>query len=316
MLDVITIGDALVAMTPMSSGRLRFVHTFEKKVGGAELNVAMGCARLGLRAGWISRLGNDEFGHYIRQVVRGEGIDTTHVQMVDGCPTSLYFKEMFDDGRASSYYYRQNSPTATMRPEQIDESYVAQAKIVHVSGVFPAVTESNRDVLLHLVRLAKKNGVLVTFDPNIRLKLWTPDEARETLLALMPYVDVVLAGEEEAELLVGTSEPAEVFARFAKLGVDHVIIKQGERGAVGCRDGAVLHHPAIPAPVVVDTVGAGDGFAVGYLYSLLQGWDLQQSLHLANLIGSIVVGVRGDNEGLPYLDEIEVYLGHKKRIER
>ncbi|MFJ1245008.1 PfkB family carbohydrate kinase, partial [Bacillus amyloliquefaciens] len=87
------------------------------------------------------------------------------------------FKEMFDDGRASSYYYRQNSPTATMRPEQIDESYVAQAKIVHVSGVFPAVTESNRDVLLHLVRLAKKNGVLVTFDPNIRLKLWTPDEA-------------------------------------------------------------------------------------------------------------------------------------------
>ncbi|GAA4702755.1 2-dehydro-3-deoxygluconokinase [Brevibacillus fulvus] len=316
MLDVITIGDALVAMTPTSSGRLRFVHSFEKKVGGAELNVAIGCARLGLKAGWISRLGNDEFGHYILQCVRGEGIDTTHVQLVDGYPTSLYFKEIFDDGRAGSYYYRSNSPTSTMRPEQIDEAYVEQAKIVHISGVFPAVAKTNREVLLRLVQLAKQKGKLVTFDPNIRLKLWSAEEARETLLALMPYIDVVLAGEEEADLLVGTTEPAEIFARFAQLGIRHVVIKRGERGAVGNRDGEVLDHPAIPASVVVDSVGAGDGFAVGYLYSLLQGWDLQKSLHLANLIGSIVVGVRGDNEGLPYLDEIEVYLGQKQRIER
>lgn len=316
MLDVITIGDALVAMTPMSSGRLRFVHTFEKKVGGAELNVAIGCSRLGLKAGWISRLGNDEFGHYIQQVVRGEGVDTTHVKLMDGYPTSLYFKEIFDDGRAGSYYYRQNSPTSTMRPEQIDEAYVAQAKILHVSGVFPAVTESNREVLLHMVRLAKKNGLLVTFDPNIRLKLWTPEEARETLLALMPYIDVVLAGEDEAELLVGTSDPTEVFVRFEQLGVSHVVLKLGERGAIGYRKGEVLELPAIPAAVVVDTVGAGDGFAVGYLYGLIQQWDLQQCLHLANLIGSIVVGVRGDNEGLPYLEDIKVHLGQKKRIER
>ncbi|WP_338028569.1 sugar kinase [Brevibacillus fulvus] len=313
---MITIGDALVAMTPTSSGRLRFVHSFEKKVGGAELNVAIGCARLGLKAGWISRLGNDEFGHYILQCVRGEGIDTTHVQLVDGYPTSLYFKEIFDDGRAGSYYYRSNSPTSTMRPEQIDEAYVEQAKIVHISGVFPAVAKTNREVLLRLVQLAKQKGKLVTFDPNIRLKLWSAEEARETLLALMPYIDVVLAGEEEADLLVGTTEPAEIFARFAQLGIRHVVIKRGERGAVGNRDGEVLDHPAIPASVVVDSVGAGDGFAVGYLYSLLQGWDLQKSLHLANLIGSIVVGVRGDNEGLPYLDEIEVYLGQKQRIER
>lgn len=316
MLDVITIGDALIAMTPLSTGRLRFVHRFERKVGGAELNVAIGCARLGLKAGWISRLGNDEFGHHILQFARGEGIDTTHVQLVDGCPTSLYFKEMFDDGRVASYYYRQNSPTSTMRPEHIDESYVEQGKIVHVTGVFPAVAESNREVLLQLLRLAKKHGKLVTFDPNIRLKLWTPDEARQTLLSLMPYIDVVLAGEEEAELLVGTAEPDEVFRKFEELGVRHVVIKRGERGAIGYRHGEVLDHPAIPARVVVDTVGAGDGFVVGYLYGLLQQWDLQRCLHLANLIGSIVVGVRGDNEGLPYLDDIQVHLGQKKWIER
>jgi 2-dehydro-3-deoxygluconokinase len=316
LFDVVTIGDALVAMSPTSTGRLRFVQSFEKKVGGAELNVAIGCARLGLKTGWISRLGKDEFGYYIRNFVRGEGVDTSQVQLIDAYPTSLYFKEMFDNGRSKSYYYRQKSPTATMKPDQINESYLKQTKLLHVSGVFPAVYKTNFDVLLHTVKLAKKHELLVTFDPNIRLKLWTSEEARMKLLQLIPFVDVVLTGEEEAKILVGTSEPTQVFQNFKLLGVHHLILKRGERGAIGFYNGETIYSPAFPLERVIDPVGAGDGFAAGYLYGLLNKWDIHDSLRFANAIGSMVVLVKGDNEGLPSMEEVEVYLGKKDWIER
>lgn len=316
MLDVVTIGDVLIAMNPTATGPLRFVHTFEKKVGGAELNVAIGCARLGLKVGWISRLGRDEFGRYALHFIRGEGIDTSQVELVEGYPTSVYFKEIFADGRANSYYYRHPSPTSTLRPEDIDADYLKQAKLLHISGVFPAVCESNYEVLLHTVKLAKANGLTVTFDPNIRLKLWSAEEARQKLRKLLPFVDVVLTGEEEARILVDTLRPDEVFSAFRALGVEHVVLKQGERGAVGCRDNQVVDSPAYPVQKVVDTVGAGDGFAAGYLYGLLHQWSLQECLRLANAVGSMVVAVSGDNEGLPYMDEVKVFLGEKIAVDR
>ncbi|UFJ43386.1 sugar kinase [Brevibacillus humidisoli] len=315
-MDVITIGDALIAMNPSTTGPLRFVHSFEKKVGGAELNVIIGCARLGLKAGWISRLGNDEFGRFALNFVRGEGIDTSQVQFVDGCPTSVYFKEIFEDGRTNSYYYRQQSPTSSMTPQDIDADYLKQARILHISGVFPAVCESNYEVLLHTVKLAKANGLTVTFDPNIRLKLWSAEKARQKLLALMPFLDVVLTGEEEAQILVGTSEPDEVFQAFQSLGIDHIVLKQGERGAIASRHNQVMHSPAAAVSKVVDTVGAGDGFAAGYLYGLLHQWNLRDCLQLANAVGALVVGVSGDNEGLPYMDEVKVFLGQKVVVDR
>ncbi|MFK4998866.1 PfkB family carbohydrate kinase [Bacillus sp. N9] len=109
MNDVITIGDALITFNPSTKGPMKYVHTFERKVGGAELNFAIGCARLGLKTGWVSRLGNDEFGQHILNFVRGEGIDTNEVKLVNGYPTSLYFKEVLEDGSGRSFYYRSNS---------------------------------------------------------------------------------------------------------------------------------------------------------------------------------------------------------------
>ncbi|EGQ26477.1 2-keto-3-deoxygluconate kinase [Sporosarcina newyorkensis 2681] len=315
-MDVVTIGDALITMNPLTNGPLRFVNTFERKVGGAELNVAIGCARLGLETGWVSRLGNDEFGRYAKNFIRGEGVDVSQVSFVEGSPTSVYFKEILDGDRINSYYYRANSPTDKLVAEEIDEAYIQEAKVVHITGVFPSINETNREVVLQILKIAKKSGVLVTFDPNIRLKLWTAERAKECLTSFLPYVDVLLTGEEEAQLLFGTSDLIEIVEEVKPHGITHVVLKKGKDGAVGYRDQQMIQSPAISTNAVVDTIGAGDGFASGYIYSLIQNWQLDQSLRFANAVASYVISVPGDNEGLPYLEDMEILLGKKKRVER
>ncbi|KEF35825.1 sugar kinase, ribokinase [Schinkia azotoformans MEV2011] len=316
MLDILTIGDALVSFNPSTTGPLRFVNTFERKVGGAELNVAIGCSRLGLKAGWISRLGKDEFGKYVYNFVRGEGVDVSQVKLVEGYPTSIYFKELLSSEKVNSYYYRQQSPTLSFNINEIDEDYVKQAKIFHISGVFPAVNDVNKEVMLHLLKMAKKHNLTVTLDPNIRLKLWSPEEARETLLSYLPYVDVLLIGEEEAEILLRTSEPDQFIQEVTKAGIHHAVLKQGERGATAFKDGDKVNVPAHHDIDVVDVIGAGDGFAAGYLYSMIQGWTLEKSVTFANAVAAHVISVKGDNEGLPYKEEMEIFLGKRKGISR
>lgn len=315
-MDILTIGDALVSFNPLTTGPLRFVNTFERKVGGAELNVAIGCSRLGLAAGWISRLGKDEFGRYIYNFVRGEGIDVSQVELIEGYPTSIYFKELISGEKVNSYYYREKSPTLAFQTNDIDEEYVRQAKILHISGVFPAVNGTNKEVLLHLLKIAKKHNLTVTFDPNIRLKLWSAAEARQILVTYLPYVDVLLTGEEEAEILLGTSGPEQFYAAAQNYGIQHAVLKQGERGAIGYKNGEVVQVPARENTEVVDVVGAGDGFAAGYLCGMINQWSLEKSLAFANAVAAHVIGVTGDNEGLPYKEDMEIFLGEREGIAR
>jgi 2-dehydro-3-deoxygluconokinase len=317
MNDVLTIGDAMITFNPSSKGPLRFVHSFERKVGGAELNVAIGCARLGLKTGWISRLGNDEFGRYILHFIRGEGIDVSEVKLVDGYPTSLNFKEILEDGSGRTFYYRANSPTTTLTAEALNEEYIQKAKLLHITGVFLAIDkEKNAEVLKRAVSIAKKSGMLISLDPNIRLKLWSKEEAKEALTSFLPYVDILLTGEEEAELLFGVRNPKEIIERCKSYGISYIAIKKGEKGSVGYYDGQYIEAPPVKPRKVVDTVGAGDGFDAGFIYGALKGWKLERILQFANTIGSMVVSVSGDNEGLPYLEDVLVQLGEKAFIER
>lgn len=317
MKDVVTIGDAMITFNPSATGPMRFVPTFERKIGGAELNVAIGCSRLGLKTGWISRLGNDEFGRHIFNTVRGEGIDVSQLELVDGYPTSLNFKEIMGDGSVRTFYYRTNSPTTALTIETLDEEYIKNSKILHITGIFPAVDKKkNIELIKHAISLAKKHGVLVSFDPNIRLKLWSKEEARITLREYLPYVDILLTGEDEAELLMGTSDPIQVIEYSKEFGISYVAIKQGEKGSVGYHEGNYIEAPAFKSKKVVDTVGAGDGFDSGFLYGLINKWPLEKTLKFANVIGSMVVSVSGDNEGLPYLDDVLVQLGEREFVER
>ena len=316
-MDVITIGDAMVSLNPQSKGPLRFVGSFDRKVGGAELNVAIGCSRLGLETKWISRLGKDEFGRYIYNFVRGEGIDVSDVKFEEGYPTSVHFKEILEDGSGSTYYYRLNSPTTTITESSLCASQFEGAKLLHITGVFPAVDQDkNVEVIKKAISLAKEQGMLISCDPNIRLKLWSKEEARIALGEFLPFVDILLTGLDEAELLFGTDQPDEIIQASKDLGISYVAIKQGDKGAIGYHNGELIESPPVKPKKVVDTVGAGDGFDAGFIYGVIQDWPLERILRFANTIGSMVVSVSGDNEGLPYLDDLLVQLGEKELIER
>lgn len=316
MNDIITIGDAMIAFNPSDTGPMKFVPSFTRNIGGAELNVAIGCARLGLEAGWISRLGDDEFGKYIRNFARGEGIDTTQVNFVKGYPTSLNFKEIMEDGSVRTFYYREKSPTAAMTPDDLSEDYFKHARVLHITGIFPGVAENNLDVMYKAIELAKRYGLTISFDPNIRLKLWSKEAISRISKSFLPAVDILLAGTEEMKIILGESEPEKIIEACKPYDIDHIVLKQGENGAVGYHNKQLIDAPAVPPRKVVDTVGAGDGFDAGYLYGYLNNWQLEKSLQFANTIGSMVVGVTGDNEGLPYLEDVQMTLGEIERIER
>ncbi|MFD1414315.1 sugar kinase [Oceanobacillus jeddahense] len=316
MKDVITLGEAMIVFNPDTTGPMKFVNGFKKYIGGAELNVAVGCSRLGLNTGYISRLGNDEFGKTILTFARGEGVDVKEVDLVNGYPTSLNFKEIMEDGSVKVFFYRDKSPTLTMKPEELNEDYIKNAKVLHLTGIFPAIGGDNLEVMMESIRLAKKHGVKISFDPNIRLKMWTKEEAKEVLLKILPHVDILLTGEDEMDIIIGESEPEAIIEKTREFDIPTVIIKRGELGSVGYDQGQTIQADPVKATKVVDTVGAGDGFDAGFLYGYLNNWDLERSLHFANTIGSMVVSIAGDNEGLPYYEDVQERLGEVERIER
>ena len=315
-MDVITIGDAMVAMCPKEKGPILFCNTFERKIGGAELNVAIGCARLGLKSGWISRLGQDDFGKHILKTVRGEGIDTSQIELVEGYQTSVYFREVMANGDSRSFYYREKSPTSTMREESLDENYFRNSKVLHITGVFPSINDNNKEILLKAVELAKKNNLLISFDPNIRLKMWTKSQAREFINKFLSEVDILLVGDEEISILIDEEDTNEAIKKFHDMGIDKVVVKRGAKGAIGSDGSNIYDVAAIKPKALIDTVGAGDGFAAGFLSAYLKGDSFEESIEFANAVGSLVVGIEGDNEGLPYYEDVLAHLGKIKTIER
>lgn len=312
---VFTLGDALVTFNPAETGPLRYVQSFSKKAGGAELNFAIGCARLGLYSKWMSRLGNDEFGKAIYHFARGEGIDVSEVQFVDGYPTSLNFKEIREDGTGKTFYYRHQSPVLTLKREHITDELLDGINIVHLTGVFLAIDPKNLEITLAILKKAKEKHIAVSFDPNIRLKLWTIEQAREAFGQVFPYVDILLTGLDEMELIQGdvSTYALETFAK--QYDIEQLVIKDGANGAKLWTDGKWYEKEAFKIQPV-DTVGAGDAFDAGYIYSVLHNYSPMESLTFANAMGAMVTTVKGDNEGLPELQEVLDFINNKKAIER
>ncbi|MGE7601631.1 sugar kinase [Peribacillus sp. NPDC097675] len=313
--NIFTLGDAMITLNPEETGPLRFVTRFERKVGGAELNFAIGCARLGMHAKWLSRLGEDEFGRVIYNFARGEGVDVSDVVYVKEYPTSLNFKEIREDGSGKTFYYRHQSPILTLNPEDITEEMFENIDLVHLTGVFLAIDAKNLDIAMRVIEIAKQKDIPLSFDPNIRLKLWSIEEARSAFMEIFPYTDILLAGSDEIRLIIGndSEESLEKFATENK--IDQLVIKEGANGSKVYAKSVWHKKEAFPVNPV-DTVGAGDGFDAGYIYGYLNDLSINDRLAFANGVGALVTTVSGDNEGLPYLDEVWSFIKNEAVIER
>ncbi|EMA44974.1 sugar kinase [Halococcus saccharolyticus] len=314
---VVTLGETMVLINPAESGPMKYTTEFKKSLGGAESNVAIGLARLGHDVGWISKLGADPHGEYLRSFVRGEGVDTSHVTTTQDAPTGIMFKERRALGESSVYYYRHGSAASTMTPADLPEAFLADAEYLHLTGITPALSDSCRETVFAAVERAREADVTISFDPNLREKLWdSTDEMRSTLLDLVAAADIVLPGIEEGRALFDAKEPEAIAAACLDRGADLAAVKLGAAGALVADDSTTEHVAGYDVERVVDPVGAGDGFAAGFLAGRLRGLDPVEATERANAVGAFATTVAGDIEGLPTSEELEVFRGERDAVYR
>ncbi|RWZ59040.1 sugar kinase [Halobacillus fulvus] len=313
-LDVVTLGETMVLFSSEEQKPLQYVHQMKKQMAGAESNVAIALARLNYPTGWISKLGADPFGTYIRNTIRGEGVDTSHVTFTNEAATGVFFKEQTSPEHVQVYYYRKNSAASLLTQEDLAESYLSQAKILHVTGITPALSGSCRQAVFHAIKVAKASGTTVVFDPNIRYKLWdSEEEVREVLMDIASLADVILPGVEEAEFLTGEKDYHKAAGSLRGRPEQTIVMKLGKEGAYYESNEGSGFVDGFQVDRVVDPVGAGDGFAAGVISGLIDGIPIEEAVRRGNAIGAHVVQMAGDIEGLPNWRELEQMLTGEQR---
>jgi 2-dehydro-3-deoxygluconokinase len=317
MLDLVTFGETMVAFTPTEKGAIRYASSLGKRTAGAESNIAIGLSKLGKKVGWFSKLGEDEFGEYILRELRGEGVDTSTVVMSKDNPTGIMFKQFSAGNETSVFYYRKGSAASTMTPEDLPMEYIKQSKILYISGITPALSNSCRETLFAALDFANKveHKIQICFDPNIRLKLWNKEEAKECLSVIFNMADIVLIGDEEAEILFGNSEPDHVIEHLRKLNVSKMALKLGDKGAVVADKNSSFHIEPLSVEVV-DNIGAGDAFNAGFLCGHLDGKSIEECGKMGAIMGAYAVSSFGDVEGLPNRNQLDALLNKKEKIYR
>jgi Sugar kinases, ribokinase family len=306
-LDVITIGEAMAMFVATQTGDLSEVEHFIKRVAGAELNVATGLARLGHKVGWVSRVGNDSFGQFVLNCLNKEGIDAQGVTRDARFTTGFQLKSKVENGTDPTVeYFRKNSAASHLSVDDFNESYFSSARHLHLSGVAAALSDSSYDLLDHAACTMKAQGKTLSFDPNLRPVLWKSEaEMVEKLNHLAFQADWVLPGLKEGMILTGQQEPEAIADFYLRQGVKAVVLKTGPDGAwYKTAQGEKGCVAPVKVENVVDTVGAGDGFAVGVISALLEGKTLQQAVTRGNRIGALAIQVQGDSEGLPTREEL------------
>lgn len=305
--DVVTFGEMMQMFVADVPGPLEQVRTFHKRTAGAETNVAIGLARLGLRVGWASRLGHDSMGRYLLGEMEREGVDCGKVEFVPGQRTGFQFKGRTLDGSDPPVeYHRKGSAASQMGPADVDEDWLRSSRHLHATGVFAAISESARAAAHKTLAVMRQAGRTISFDPNLRPTLWaSPDEMRREINALAFQADWVLPGLEEGRFLTGEESPEAIARFYRERGAKVVVVKLGPQGAYFDAEEGTGYVPGFPVQQVIDTVGAGDGFAVGVITALLEGRGVADAVRRGAWIGARAVQVLGDTEGLPTVAQLE-----------
>ncbi|WP_371477832.1 sugar kinase [Kitasatospora sp. NBC_00315] len=306
--EAVCLGESMAVLLPERPGPLETVDGFRLSVGGAESNVAGALAALGVRSGWISRVGDDGFGRRLTGELAARGVDVSAVTVDPTRPTGMYLKEVggstgaphdLGGGRSRLHYYRSGSAASALSPALLDDPVAARllagARLLHLSGITAALSDDCL-ALLRLLLGAPRRGRLTSFDLNWRPALWHRRDPA-VLPALMDAADLLLLGADEAEAVLGAGEPQALRERFRSPAT--VVVKDADRlvTAVG-RDGVAVSEPALTVEVV-EVTGAGDAFAAGYLAGTLRGLDQRRRLRLGHLSAACALTAHGDVGDLP-----------------
>lgn len=295
MLDVVTLGEAMIRLAAPFGDALESAPHFEVRAAGAEANVAVALARVGFRSGWISKLAGDPLGRRIAGEMRRHGVDVSAVVWAQGGRNGVYYLEQAPPPRGVTVYYdRAGSATSTLSPEEVDWGYVRNTRWAHITGITPALSATCAAVAARFIAEAHAGGARVSFDVNHRRKLWTAERARLVLEPLLAGIDLVIVGREDLREVFGIDgPPAQTATRTReRLGAGLAVVTAGADGAYLADAGGVHHEPGVHAGEL-DPIGRGDAFAAGLLWGALDG-DLRAGMRYGVALAALTQTYWGD----------------------
>ncbi|WP_257230466.1 sugar kinase [Pseudomonas sp. SbOxS1] len=299
-IDILSFGETMAMFVAEQAGDLSSVSAFHKRIAGADSNVAIGLSRLGFKVAWLSRVGADSLGRFVIDTLEKEGLDCRHVDIDPAHPTGFQLKSRTEDGSDPAVeYFRRGSAASHLSPHSIVPQLL-KARHLHATGIPPALSPTAREMSFELMTRMREAGRSVSFDPNLRPGLWASEQQMiSEINRLAALAHWVLPGLSEGQLLTGFEDPADIARFYLDQGAEAVAIKLGPQGAYYRTHQDQGFVAGVPVQTVVDTVGAGDGFAVGMISALLENHGFAEAVKRANWIGSRAVQSRGDMEGLP-----------------
>jgi sugar/nucleoside kinase (ribokinase family) len=298
MTDLLTIGETMVSLR--TARPMRLGGDAHLSIAGSESNVAIGLSRLGHQAAWLGAVGNDEPGRLIQRTLRAEGVDTSWLRFSDESFTGfIAFDQPSHDITRVSYHRRGSAGSTLTSAECLAALQAASPRLLHVTGITPALSGSTRAATLDVVREAAESDVRVSLDVNYRARLWSRAEAT-ALRELLPFVHKVFASDDELDILTDATEPVR---DLLNSGIAEVIVTAGGKGAWAHTADGTIHRPALPV-TVVDSIGAGDAFVSGYLSATLDDLSPESRLDRATTSGAFCVTATGDWESLPTRDDL------------
>ena len=304
--DVIALGEPMLEFNATEAGSLREVRNYEVGWGGDTSNFVIAVSRLGRTAGYICRLGDDDFGKNFLDLWKREGIDTSHVILDKDAPTGIYF--ISRSGEKHSFtYYRSDSAASRLSVDDIPEEHLAQAKVFHTSGISQAISHSAYDAVFYAIEVAREAGALISYDPNVRLKIWDRERAQSTILKTIRMANFVFPSLEDAQIITGLDDPEQMARDLQELGPKVVALKLGKEGAIlASQDGVCRIEPF--EVDFKDSTGAGDTFAGAFIVAYLDGLDPYECGRFANAAAALTCTDLGAVKPIPTRDQVEDLL--------
>lgn len=307
MLEAISIGEPLVGIYGMSGKNLTVEAEYRRVLGGDTSNFAVALTKLDHTTGYVTKLGADPFGEAYLALWQEAGVDTSQIKIDPIHPTGLYFTAASDKSH-DFIYYRRGSAASYLTSHDIDENYIRQAQVLHISGISQAISDSCWEAVLQGLMYGKKHNLEISYDFNFRPALWDKDRAREVAFhTIKEFATIVCITKEEIDLLGHGGDYEKVVEDFLQWGVRLVAIKLGDKGCHLFSKTQSVLAPAYPIEVA-DTVGAGDAFAAAIVSGILENMPLEKLASFANLIAALTCRGTGPVQMQPQREEVEVLL--------
>jgi 5-dehydro-2-deoxygluconokinase len=308
-LDVLTMGRISVDVYPLQIGvSLREVESFGKYLGGSPTNVAVAAARHGRASAVITRTGQDPFGEFLHDALRGFGVDDRYVTAVPRLPTPVAFCEIFPPDDFPLYFYREpKAPDMEIGADDLDYDAIRAARVFWVT-VTGLSDEPSRSATLAALEARAKSGITV-LDLDYRPMFWSArDEAREWVGRALEQVTVAVGNLDETETAVGEREPHAAARALRERGVELAVVKQGPRGVLADDGDTTVEVPPVPVEVV-NGLGAGDAFGGALCHGLLAGWEVERIMRFCNAAGALVATRLACADAMPEEHEVAALLG-------